>query len=222
MAPGRKMTRAAGISIAALAAAAGLFVLGFVLFAATVVRAPTEEPPNADGIVVLTGGEQRLLEGARLLAEKRAGRMLVTGVNRRTGRDDLHRLSQLDAETFQCCVDLGYQALDTGGNADETRTWADLNHFRRLIVVTASYHMPRSLAELKLALPEAELIPHPVVPKSFKVRGWWLHAGTARVLVAEYLKLLPTAARLAAARMVGGHWANGGVAQAARQRPEFR
>ena len=189
--------------IAAGALALVLFACGFVLFAAAAMRAPANGAQKADGIVVLTGGEQRLVEGARLLAEGRAPRMLVTGVNRRTGREDLHRLTRLDAKTFECCVDLGYEARDTGGNADETRAWATLNGYRRLIVVTAGYHMPRSLAELKLALPDAELTPHPVLPQSFRTGAWWLHPTTTRVLIAEYLKFLPAAARFAAARIVG-------------------
>ena len=65
----------------------------------------------------------------------------------------LQRLSGLDEEKFNCCVDLGYAALDTIGNADETRRWAEALHYDSLIVVTASYHMPRSLAELARAMP---------------------------------------------------------------------
>ena len=65
----------------------------------------------------------------------------------------MRRLLGLDKQLFNCCVDLGYEALDTVGNADETRTWARSNGYTRLIVVTSRYHMPRSLAELALAMP---------------------------------------------------------------------
>jgi hypothetical protein len=63
--------------------------------------------------------------------------------------------------------------------------------------------MPRSLAELSLALPGARLIPHPIVPNSFPTSGWWFHASTTRVLLAEYLKFLRSAAHLTLARVMG-------------------
>ena len=113
------------------------------------------------------------------------------------------KLSGLDEPDFDCCVDLGYAALDTIGNADETRAWAEARNYESLIVVTASYHMPRSLAELARVLPGTKLIAHPVMPKSFRQEVWWLHVRTTRTLVSEYLKFLPSAARYGVARLLG-------------------
>jgi len=54
---------------------------------------------------------------------------------------------------FECCVDLDYTAVNTIGNAVETRRWA-LNHgFHSLVVVTSNYHMPRAMLELSHQLP---------------------------------------------------------------------
>ena len=78
----------------------------------------------ADGIVVLTGGEHRLSEAARLLAEGRGKRLLISGANRMATREDLHRKSGLAPALFDCCVDIGYDALTTSGNAQETKAWA--------------------------------------------------------------------------------------------------
>ena len=153
-----------------------LLALGFVLFASVVTRMPAENNPHADGIVVLTGEGRRIAEGARLLDEGRAQRMLISGVFRRTGKKALLEISGLPEDKFDCCVDVGYNALDTVGNANETRAWAASRGYESLIVVTASYHMPRSLAELSLAMPGTELIPHPVVPNNFPPSRWWLHA----------------------------------------------
>lgn len=187
------------MTILAVGAAVGL-ALGFVAFAGLVMRAPSPTFAKADGIVVLTGGETRILEGARLLREGHGSRLLISGVNRHTGRQDLIRISGLGEQQFNCCVDIGYTALNTIGNADETRSWAEAMRYDSLIIVTSSYHMPRSIAELARELPNTTLIAHPVQPPGFSEGAWWLRPKTARVLVSEYLKFLPAAARYAASR----------------------
>lgn len=184
-------------------ATAWLLVLGFMLFAAAVMREPLDTEQRADGIVVLTGAEQRIMEGGRLLQQGRGRRLLISGVNKRTTREDVHRLSELPDPLFGCCVDLGYAALDTIGNARETRGWADGLGYRSLIVVTSRYHMPRSLALLRIAMPDMVLLPHPVQAKVQRPTAWWMHLGTTRLLIAEYLKFLPAAGRLAVSRLLG-------------------
>lgn len=190
------------IMILGTAATVSLLALGFVLFASVVTRLPAQNNPHADGIVVLTGEGRRIAEGARLLDEGRAQRMLISGVFRRTGKKALIEISGLPEDKFDCCVDVGYAALDTAGNANETRAWAASHGYDSLIVVTASYHMPRSLAELSLALPSTQLIPHPVVPNNFPPSRWWLNASVTRTLISEYFKFLPTAAHLTVARLL--------------------
>jgi len=164
---------------------------------------------------VLTGGEHRLIEAARLLAEGRGKRLLITGANRMATREDLHRKSGLAPALFECCVDIGYDALTTSGNAQETKAWARDRRFRRLILVTSSYHMPRSLIELERVMPEVALVPHPVVSGNFRTERWWLHGATARLLFTEYLKFLPSAARLGVARLFGS-WEGSAIARSAR------
>lgn len=192
----RALTGTLALAISALA-------FGFILFASIVTRDAEPANTRADAIVVLTGGEARLLEAARLLRDQKGKRLLISGVNRKTPPDDIRKRSGITAELFTCCVDLGYDALDTFGNADETRQWMREKGFRSLIVVTSSYHMPRSLAELSLALPDVTLVPHPVTPKSFPEAAWWLYPKTMRILVSEYLKFLPVAARASLARVIG-------------------
>jgi uncharacterized SAM-binding protein YcdF (DUF218 family) len=202
--------------IGATAVLVGLFALGFLLFALIVTQEPSGSEASADGIVVLTGGDHRILEGARLLRLGRARRLLISGVNARTSREDIQRLTGLSEAGFECCVDLGYRARDTVGNAEEARAWASERRYASLIVVTSSYHMPRSLAELSLALPRVDLIPHPVGARSGKT--WWLSPGIARVLISEYVKFLPAAARAATARLVRG-WEGESLAQMPGSRP---
>jgi hypothetical protein len=61
--------------------------------------------------------------------------------------------------------------------------------------------MPRSLAELSLALPSVRLIPHPIVTKGFPEQRWWLNPSVTRLLLSENLKFLPAAAQLTVARL---------------------
>ena len=190
------------LTVTATTTLLGFFIFGFALFSSLVMR---EQPPitvRADGIVVLTGGDLRIVEGSRLLREGFATRLLISGVNARTTRDDLVRLSGLDPKLFDCCVDLGYAAQDTSGNAEETRIWATAHGLQHLIVVTSSYHMPRSLAEIASALPHAYLTPDPVVPTPMRQQAWWLHANATRLLLSEYAKFIPIAGRLLISRML--------------------
>jgi uncharacterized SAM-binding protein YcdF (DUF218 family) len=188
---GRSITARPLATIATVAVA--VFVFGFVLFAANVSRIDRRPMPVADAIVVLTGGEQRLEEAVQLLRQGRGRRLLISGVNPINGKSDIRRLTGGSANLFDCCIDLGYTARNTIGNAEETRDWARTWKFQRLIIVTSSYHMPRSLIELSRMMPGTALIPFPVTPRSLASEPWWLSPTSARTLIAEYLKFLPSA-----------------------------
>lgn len=182
--------------------AIALLGAGFLVFANAATRPPAELPPKADGIVALTGTQERISVAAQLLARERARRLLVTGINRQATSAEIRRLTGLDASLFDCCVDLGYEAQNTIGNAEETRAWAEQHEFSRLIVVTSSYHMPRSLVELGRVMPGVELIPYPVVSGPLRRGEWWTRPALIRLLASEYVKFLPSAARFALARLV--------------------
>jgi len=175
---------------------------GFVVFANAVVSETVPSPKKADGIVALTGTQQRISAAADLLARGLAKRLLVTGVNRQATSEEVRRLTKLEQRQFDCCVDLGYEAQNTIGNAEETLAWVREHGFSSLIVVTSSYHMPRSLVELGRVMPGVELIPYPVASGHFRDGLWWTKPVVLRLLVAEYLKFLPSAARYAVVRLV--------------------
>lgn len=167
-----------------------VLLLGFAVF---VRRLPNQEVAlsrDADGIVVLTGGNSRVTEALELLAAHRGKRLLITGVNPGTTTADIaHQIPHYDA-LFACCVDLDYSAINTFGNALQTRLWAAKHDFGSLIVVTSTYHMPRALAELGHQLPNTKLIPYPVVSDRLHIESWWSNPDTTRLVVSEYLKFL--------------------------------
>ena len=173
-----------------------LLVSGFVGFAERIAKAKPPSDPRADAIVVLTGGSARIDGALQLLAERRATRLLISGVNPRVGSDDLARLVGGDLrDALDCCVDLGHDAIDTIGNAAETRSWAKQRGFSSLIVVTSDYHMPRSMTELAGAMPDVELIPFPVSNPQLRLADWWHDAPTLGLLAREYGKYLLARAR---------------------------
>lgn len=190
------MARAFRLLIGGASVAAVFFLAGLLFFAGAIMRYKPIKNVKADAIVVLTGGEYRILEAVKLLAKGSAERLLISGVNKRTSRNELRRLTGHGDGLFDCCIDIGYQALDTIGNAAETSKWAKAWRYKRLIIVTSSYHMPRSLVELGRAMPNAVLLAYPVVPRNFRIEAWWRHPGTTRLLISEYLKFLPALARL--------------------------
>ena len=168
-----------------------LFAAGFVIFAGMTSPDHAPDGKNADGIVALTGGKARIGEAVKLLSFGRGKRMLITGVNPKTTSEQLELLLPQGRELFKCCIDLGRRAEDTTGNAVETRDWVDLHQFKSLIVVTSSYHMPRTLVELARFIPDAEIVPHAVVPRSFQTSTWWSDRDVLRLLFSEYVKYLP-------------------------------
>ncbi|RMD61651.1 MAG: YdcF family protein, partial [Alphaproteobacteria bacterium] len=129
-------------------------------------------------------------QGLRLLAEGRADKLFVSGVYRGVDVAELLRVSQQSPENIACCIALGYQADNTRGNARETATWARANGVHTLRLVTAVYHMPRSLLEFRSAMPEIDIVPHPVFPETFKDRDWWRRPGSAGLVAREYTKYL--------------------------------
>ncbi len=158
---------------------------GFVWFVHTAWE-PTPPPPRSDGIVVLTGGVERVETGLRLLEQDAASRLLVSGVGRAADFPELAHRAGVDL-SLSPRVTLGRVAGSTHGNAAETAEWVATYQIHSLIVVTAGYHMPRALAELRRRLPGVELHPAAVQPpgtSALRDRSAW------RVLAGEYTKFL--------------------------------
>jgi uncharacterized SAM-binding protein YcdF (DUF218 family) len=186
---------------------AALFVLcvvGFIWFAAR--PAPENESAPTDAIVVLTGGRLRLQSGMDLLRDGKGRKLFVSGVNQQVDLDELLRISG-NADWASCCTVLGHEADNTLGNALETAQWMRQQGFRSLRLVTAWYHMPRSLLELNRAMPAIDIIAHPVFPDEVSGEYWWASRSTVLLLASEYGKYLgalvrPVVERLRSAPIV--------------------
>ena len=166
------------------------WLAGLLWFATSLPRKASDPERHTDAIVVLTGGAGRLRQGLELLAEQKADKLFVSGVYRGVEVEELLIISQQSPEELQCCVVLGYEADDTRGNAIETAHWMHEQGFTSLRLVTATYHMPRSLLEFRRAMPEIEIIPHPIMSRNFRQDDWWQWPGSALLLATEYSKFL--------------------------------
>ena len=187
----------ARLVLAAVAALGIVFLLFFVGFVRFLWLVPGDEivlEGKADGIAVLTGGASRIADAIELLAAGRGQRLLITGVNRTTNEREIARLTPQYAKTIKCCVDLDRSALNTVGNAAETKRWANERGFKSLIIVTSNYHIPRAMAELAHQLPGIRLVPYPVVTS--KGGTIWSNGVIARLLFMEYLKYIVSVVRI--------------------------
>lgn len=173
-----------------LLVAGGAWVYGLVRFAETIPETVADAETPTDAIVVLTGGSERLSTGLQLLAEHKAGKVFVSGVHESVDIGELLKTAGNPVDELETRVETGHGAQDTAGNAVETAAWMRDQGYHSLRLVTASYHMPRSLLEFHFALPEAMVVPHPVFPDHVKRERWWLWPGTTALIIGEYHKFL--------------------------------
>jgi uncharacterized SAM-binding protein YcdF (DUF218 family) len=183
--PARLAAAAAGVA-AALAVA---WLGGLVWFAQAIPRSVADSERETDAIVVLTGGSLRIQSGLALLAAGKAGKLFISGVYQGVDVSELLRVSRQSPARVACCIMLGHTADNTLGNALETAEWMREEGFRSLRLVTASYHMPRSLLEFSRAMPDVVIVANPVFPEGVKTR-WWAWPGTLNLIVSEYDKYL--------------------------------
>ena len=128
-----------------------LYLLGYALFAVMLPRPAGEH--QTDAIVVLTGGAKRIERGLELLERGRAKRMLVSGVARTVRPVELSSQYEGSARLFECCIDLGREAIDTRSNAEEVARWMAKHRFGSVRLITTDWHMPRARFELSRRLP---------------------------------------------------------------------
>jgi uncharacterized SAM-binding protein YcdF (DUF218 family) len=169
---------------------AGLCV-GFLLFLDQIPEQETLPKRPAAAVVALTGGPERIADAIDLMERGYATRLLISGVNPSLTRTDVIRMASRHRKLIECCVDLGYEARNTIGNAREARRWMREHELRgAVIVVTANFHMPRALLEMGRALPGVELLPFPVVTERSREGLWWRDPTMARLWGLEYLKFV--------------------------------
>ena len=165
-------------------------IAGLFRFASLVNRAPQDVTTETDALIVLTGGTERVAVAIDLLKQKKAEKLLVSGVNKKVDMGLLAKTVDELPEELAANITLGHVACNTRQNALESKDWTDKNGFKSVRLVTASYHMPRSLSEFRNVMPDVKIIPHPVFPQTVKHDEWWKWRGTFMLITEEYVKYL--------------------------------
>lgn len=127
------------------------WIFGFLWFAVALPQPAGTE--RTEAIVVPTGSGGRIERGLSLLREQTAGHMLVTGVDISVKPREFAKQYRVSRKLMDCCITLGFNALDTRGNARETAAWVKKRHYKSLRLVTADWHVRRTALELDQALP---------------------------------------------------------------------
>jgi uncharacterized SAM-binding protein YcdF (DUF218 family) len=193
----RKIKQATKLLVACVAVfCISLFSAGLYQFAAHASKeASLNTLPMADAIVVLTGEEDRIHSAVELLKAKNGKRLLISGVSNSVSDDTILKTYAPKTTNAFCCIDLDRMALDTQGNAVHTADWAKKHGFKKVIIVTSSYHMPRSLDHLQRTMRGIELIPAQIISKDMQGKSALSIMINPKVIV-EYAKFLVTRAHL--------------------------
>jgi len=131
----------------------------------TLRKNPKAELPEAaqTACVVFTGEKERMWHGINHYMEGRCDRLLVSGYHR--DRKDLYRVIRekgipITRPLSGIEVD---SACNTEENAARSKAWLDKYGYKNAILVTADYHMPRSVRLLQsMSGPQVNLFQSPV------------------------------------------------------------
>lgn len=133
-----------------------VWMLGFAWFAIALPQPLGTQ--RTDAVVVLTGGPKRIDRGLMALEQKWTDRMLITGVDRNVKPAELAAEYQAPETLFNCCIDLGFRAIDTRSNALETVRWINRGKILSVRLVTTDWHMRRARYELERVLPDDVIV----------------------------------------------------------------
>lgn len=166
-----------------------VWIGGFLFFAYKINHLKmTGNESKADAIIVLTGGKNRIREGAKMLSRNMADKMFISGVSKDVSINNVLRKNDIPLEIGEK-IELGKAAHTTVENAMETREWIIENRIKSIYLVTSNYHTPRSLAEFEEYNPDIKIYSAPVFSDSV-ARKWWSKLDTFKLIFSEYNKFL--------------------------------
>lgn len=194
------MSRAIRKLMLSFALCLAIWLGGLFWFIAQMPQEISSDTQETDAIVALTGGSNRLEYALKLLTQAKGKKLFISGVHDTTTAQNMLSRAQSDvrdkiASLPQDAIVLGHEAENTIGNAEETARWLEKEGYNSIRLVTANYHMPRSLEEFRHTLPGIIIVPEPVFPDYFNHSRWWMNAETRNLILLEYHKFLASKLR---------------------------
>ena len=134
---------------------------------------PVPSGSAADAILVLTGGENRIAQGFRAWKEGRGRELFILGAGK-----DAKLANILPAGTEISPADLARVHVEgwsqnTLENAFSAKSAVASRAYKKVILVTSDYHVPRAHLALRAVLPPAVAIAVIPVKSDWRRKGAW-------------------------------------------------
>lgn len=176
-----------------LTLAAILWASALIWFVHAMPSQPLPPDHKAEALVVLTGGQGRVEHGFAMLADGAAPVLLISGVGEHVTEEEIlneHATDEIRNGIYEHGgeIVLDHIARSTVSNADQSAAFIRARNIHSIRLVTASYHMKRSIHEFRTASPDVEILPDPVFPEGFRRDQWWEHENTRRLVFSEFYK----------------------------------
>lgn len=141
-----------------------IYIIGFGLFWHGLPKHSTAMVHHKlEALVVFTGGAGRIQAASTYLKNGFSGPVLVSGVYPGVKIETLFPETK-STDVSLDNVELDYNALSTVDNVAITTAWAKQNRLRKIGLITAFYHVPRSLLLFKRKEANLDVTPLPVFP----------------------------------------------------------
>ncbi|RVQ67538.1 YdcF family protein [Croceicoccus ponticola] len=144
-----------------------VWALGFAAFAMLLPQ-PADDT-RTDGVVVVTGAGGRIERGVEALQQGWSKKLLVSGVDSEVKPEELAAEYDIPMRLMDCCITLGYEAVDTRSNAAESATWVRQQKLKSIRLVTSDWHMRRAAHDLSLTLDSNVEVVRDAVPSEPKL-----------------------------------------------------
>jgi uncharacterized SAM-binding protein YcdF (DUF218 family) len=134
-----------------------------------------EEPSGevADAVLVLTGGENRIAEGYRAWKEGKGRELFILGAGREAKLSNiLPGGSEVSPDSLPRIHIEGW-SKNTLENAFSAKSAVVSRTYRKVILVTSDYHVPRAYLAVRTILPASVTISVIPVKSDWRRRGAW-------------------------------------------------
>ena len=151
---------------------------------------PSQKSENI-GIVVLTGGKNRIEKGVDLLSKGYGDKLLISGVFMPSEIEAKFSLEKEKKDLFRCCIFFDQRSRNTLENAQEVDKWLKQNKdIKSIILVSSYYHLPRSIMIFEKEISsKVRIYPKPAFQNINFRNQFFFHL---RLIISEYLKVLYT------------------------------